>query len=432
MTKTGWLALPALMAFIAYAPVLKLGFLAEDHAAIEVNPQLRGWTAEHLRHDWTHDVLNIPQEHYYRPLLTVLNRVRFSLWELRPLGYRVSGLALHAACATLGALLILELTGSLAIGVLTGCLFAVHPIGVHTQLVVMAQEEPLSFLLSLLALLWGRREGPLPLAGMVGAYALALFAKESAVVVPWLLALLLWVERRPRATYVRPAILIALTVPYLYLRAYATGPIPLPLTPRLAFILLGKVFPTLWWLYLKLLVWPAGLHYPCLMPAHAPFWALALATWLGLGVYAARLSRLAFAGWAWFTLWLAPHLPSIMTLDSMMNHWAYPGSLAFFTALAWGLHRGRRRFALTGAFVALPLAVWTGFTWATIADSATDVQFHARTLRYEPTLDYAQANLGYALLHAGRPAEARLYLLLYLKTHPADAQARRALAAIGG
>ena len=87
-----------LLAFAAYAPTLKLGFMWDDHVMIENNPHL-GVLVPALElqgYDFTTDVFDGHGDPYYRPAQTLLNRMDFTLWKLRPLGYHITNL--HGPC----------------------------------------------------------------------------------------------------------------------------------------------------------------------------------------------------------------------------------------------------------------------------------------------------------------------------------------------
>jgi hypothetical protein len=119
-------------------------------------------------------------------------------------------------------------------------------------------------------------------------------------------------------------------------------------------------------------------------------------------------------------------------MGSRMNHWVYPSAPAFFLFLAIlgsliANQIGDEDKKTVAAFGLALLTFWTALTWHTILDSRTDVQFHRRTLRFEPGLGFAQVNLAYALMHDGRWDEAKPLLSHYVADHPQDLQARLAL-----
>src|SRR3989338_8816354 len=100
------------LALTAYAPTLRMGFLWDDHVMIEANPALHQWSWQNLKHDFTTDVFDHQGDPYYRPAQTLMNRLDYTLWGARPVGFHLTNLLFHLA----NALLIAELV--LALGVL--------------------------------------------------------------------------------------------------------------------------------------------------------------------------------------------------------------------------------------------------------------------------------------------------------------------------
>src|SRR5947207_12053341 len=120
------------LSLTAYAPVLRVGFLWDDHVLIEENPYIRSWSMANLKHDFVSTVSNgFGDEGYLRPVVTWSNRLDYSLWKLHAVGYHATSLLLHAANAVLFFELILVLGFSPMTALLASALFAVHPIGVE-------------------------------------------------------------------------------------------------------------------------------------------------------------------------------------------------------------------------------------------------------------------------------------------------------------
>ncbi|HEU4325387.1 MAG TPA: hypothetical protein VFS21_19745 [Roseiflexaceae bacterium] len=165
------------------------------------------------------------QTHFYRPLVWLLFWVQLRLFGLEPLGFHLVSLGLHLLNAgLLGALVyrLLQPPDSILstadqdghsskrntqnVALLAGGLAALHPAPFEAVAWVAAQSELLAaaLLLAMLHLWVGRRPaasasaalGPWPLAATL-VLALALLAKESAVIGLGLLALLEWSRPTP-------------------------------------------------------------------------------------------------------------------------------------------------------------------------------------------------------------------------------------------
>src|SRR5207237_6057979 len=87
----------------------------------------------------------------YRPVTTLTFAVDHALHGVRPLGYHLLNVLLHAAVAVLAAVVGRRVTGDGAIAFVTALLFATHP--VHTEAVtsVVGRAEVLAALFGLAA-----------------------------------------------------------------------------------------------------------------------------------------------------------------------------------------------------------------------------------------------------------------------------------------
>lgn len=228
MQKKLLAVLPAalLVAFVAaYLPVLRAGFIWNDHTYVTENPTLDGLAG--LARIWTDPSAN---EQYY-PLVFTSYWIEKRLWGLHPLGYHLVNVLLHGAAAFLLWRLLRRL--ALPAAGLAATAFALHPVCVESVAWVTERKNTLSLVLVLLSahawLAWrdalaarearqtskkkrGRPEvSPLLerpailYAAALATFTLALLAKTTASVLPAvLLVLVWWMSGRVRASDVRP------------------------------------------------------------------------------------------------------------------------------------------------------------------------------------------------------------------------------------
>ncbi|MBK6403887.1 MAG: tetratricopeptide repeat protein [Holophagales bacterium] len=209
----------------AYLPVLRSGFIWNDHTYVTENPTLDGLAG--LARIWTDPSAN---EQYY-PLVFTSYWIEKRLWGLHPLGYHLVNVLLHAAAAFLLWRFLRRL--ALPAAGLAATVFALHPVCVESVAWVTERKNTLSLVLVLLsAHAWRasrdalaarearqvskkKRARPeaLPLlerpallyAVALAAFTLALLAKTTASVLPAvLLVLVWWMGGRLRASDVRP------------------------------------------------------------------------------------------------------------------------------------------------------------------------------------------------------------------------------------
>jgi Flp pilus assembly protein TadD len=197
------LALVVAISVLAYANTLRNGFTLDDVPIIVENPTIRSVGSIGTifgSNYWSRGGVGIVGDStLYRPLTVFTYAVDFALWDLNAAAYHLVNVVLHTATTVLVFLVAIELFGSVVAAFAAASLFGVHPI--HTEAVasVVGRSEVLATLLVLTAFLVLRRR---PTAGMLaprtlslgpaaagGAlYLLGLFAKESAVTLPLVLA----------------------------------------------------------------------------------------------------------------------------------------------------------------------------------------------------------------------------------------------------
>ena len=189
--------------FAAYFPILRNGFIWDDDRYIETNSHLRSLRG--LEQIWLHPLTAQPQ---YYPLTHTTLWVEYHLWKLRPAGYHLDNLLLHAAGAAMlwRILRRLKIPGAL----LAATIFAVHPLQVESVAWATERKNVLSGLFYFLAIWaylrtrWGRRIWDSGESGPVGAawygsslafFAAALLSKSVASTMPAAILVLVWWKR---------------------------------------------------------------------------------------------------------------------------------------------------------------------------------------------------------------------------------------------
>lgn len=436
-----------------YAGTLHNGFVYDDIPLLLENPWIRSWGAlgEAFRqplfafHEYAaeHD----PSSGYYRPLAHVVFWLHRELFGERPWGYHL-GLALLHALTSVGVLRLLRLAlarprppgpveqGAAFFGAL---LFALHP--VHTEAVAWVSGwmdvGASAGLLFAVLLLRPERASPLraALAGL--CWLAALLLKETALVLPVLLAFT-WrgSPEQPHAWRARPwryLPLVAALALYVGLRLWALGT-ALPAGP-------AGAGPLYWLDVLGLvsdlgtkLLWPSPL---LVVPPHGPVRSLlelrglAGAGIVGAGVALAvagfRRSPPLFTGLLWLAVPLVPvALLQLRGVDAYAERYLYLPSVGFVLLVAVALRAALAQRAVPGPVLAAAGAVILlaagAATAARVRTWRDDITLWEDTVAKVPQSPVARARLGTAYLKARRPAEARAQLELALRAFPRSAQ----------
>ncbi len=210
-------------ALLAYAPVLRAGFIWDDAVFLTENRLIRA--SDGLYQFW---FTTAPPDYF--PLTSSMLWFEWRLWGQNALGYHVVNVLLHAASAMLlwRVLLRLKVPGAW----LAGLLFAVHPVAVESVAWITERKNTLPMVLCLASLLaylrfddsihhddttsttngnllhshhddtTGTTNGNLQstirtpqYSISLGLFLLALLAKTSVVMLPVVLLLLAWWRR---------------------------------------------------------------------------------------------------------------------------------------------------------------------------------------------------------------------------------------------
>ena len=158
MTSGRAAALIVAATLLVYANALGNAFLWDDHFLVVGNTAIKHWAnvATIFVHPLFPDAIG---SRYYRPLQTLTYLLDYQLWGLRPWGFHLTNMLLHAGTAVLlyrlGLVVLRDARAALA-GAL---LFAVHPIHTEAVTYVSGRSDPLAAFLMLAAALWFVRGG---------------------------------------------------------------------------------------------------------------------------------------------------------------------------------------------------------------------------------------------------------------------------------
>jgi hypothetical protein len=435
-----WLAaIVFVTAFGLYANSIPNGFAFDDLWIIERNPRVHG--LHRLAEIWTGGYWGKEKvTRYYRPITLTTYAVNFSLHGLRPAGYHLVNVTLHAFVAVL--VLILGLRMGLPRGgaFLAGMAFAAHPI--HTEAVagVVGRAEllaALAFIGGILAWFRYRESGRKRyLLGLAVVYGAGLLCKEHVAVLPVVLAASEAASHRLRDPTGRARLLaallgcgVALSLG-LALRFLATGSL---VEERLLGFrgYPGLLFGEPVWIRmltaLKVLQCIARLLvFPIALSPDYSFNQLPIPRGIERGVVMGALLALAAASW----LWRVRSSPTRLTLGVWAIVAYLPVSNLFFpTTLLLGERTlylstvalaillgtlftaaeglpGRRRRMAAGLLIGLVLAFWGVRTIHRNLDWRDQATLFAAAARTSPNSARVRMNHGVELLRAGKAQEA--------------------------
>ncbi|MBI4831487.1 MAG: tetratricopeptide repeat protein [Candidatus Lindowbacteria bacterium] len=129
---------------------------------------------------------------YYRPLILLSYAIDYSLWGLRPAGFHLTNILWHALASALVVVLVLRIISSPTAALLSGALFAVHPVHVESVTFVSGRTDVIATVFALISFILfvderceERITWRLPVSVLF--FVLALLSKEVAAALPALL-----------------------------------------------------------------------------------------------------------------------------------------------------------------------------------------------------------------------------------------------------
>ena len=415
-----------LSAAILYLPTLRNQFVWDDVALIE-NVDIRTLDASTLKRVFTTNFWEATETHsgLYRPLTALSFHVDYQVYRDNAGGFHLTNVLLNAIVCVLVLLVLLELFGRFDVALAAALFFTVFPMHVENVAWVSGRTDILATLLMLASLgcyaRWRVNGRAFTLAGTLFFFALALLAKEIAVVFPAVVAVanLLPIarEKQPAPRWKRWGVVLGMLVLvacYFVVRKAVLG------SSLLYFSRFTHGFLQAVALSLSTLAHYAyKLLFPFRLDAEADFMPptrfLNLHTMVGLvivvgGAYALyrwrRYSAFVF-GAGVIACGLAPVLNILPLNQVLAERFLYFPSIGFSLlvalAVVWGLRHWRH--VVIGVFVALLMA-FAVRTLTRSLDWKDEMTLFQKTVEMSGDNARARTSLGASLYKQGQTEEA--------------------------
>jgi len=477
-----WLSwkLMFLVGVIAYLPSLGNGFLWDDYAFFVDNESVTLGRFDRIFSESTTSGVG-QVSNYYRPLTSLTFALDKAVWGLNPMGFHLTNLVLHSmAGVALFELLVRMGMKREEAGVVAVAFFQVEAVAYANS----RGDSLYALLLFVGANCWAEafgkntkvRKGKL-IALAVGCYLLAILAKEVAVVGVGLYGLISVkeiVEKKKwkkwkdyKAQIVGLVAALGGVAGYVWLRltklnfldGYEFSSLGSEYTNSLwvRVMTFGRVF----WEYMKVLVWPMGLHYERMVPIvkGVNIWFAGmvgvslLILWLGWREYREKGKMWIWFGFFWWWIFIFPFTGVLPGNALLYEHWLYVALVGLMIVLVGGW-RGRR----LGWLAVGGLVVWMGLTWRQIEVWAEPIGFYRYNIErretgrlwtnlchtYREEGDYEEAigacgralelkegmaplATGILMEEMGDWGQARMIYEAQLNNHPEDFMSRRRL-----
>ena len=428
--RTGFVLVAAALFAFAFAPLIRAPFLFDDLSVIQKDPSIanvRIGAADSV--DLFSGLSILP-----RPVRQFTHRLDAALAGPDDAWFpHLANLTFHLGVGVLFFFLLRRVSVASSVAAAASLLFLLHPVCVESVGVVSHRKELLSALFLLLALHALLARGPFVPWLSVPALFLAVFAKETAVIAPFLFLVAVFersranggtalVRRGERIRVLGFAVAAVLFAGLAYAQIRhgmsAVGAAPELDPDRSGHFLAGapwslalsasvRAFPR----YLHALLWPArltidpvfGLTVPALSPRTLAA-ALVCLLYLGAVVVLYRRRSAFLAPLIWIPTALSPCLlPPLLRgghIAAVADRYAYLASLGFAWTLALALARIARTLR-PAALRLLPLlavlCLFAAFDRAQASEYRSLESFWARAVRLNPASAPARLNHALAL-----------------------------------
>jgi tetratricopeptide (TPR) repeat protein len=399
------LAFLAVVSFMIYSGSIKGEFLFDDDAFIADNMYVK--SLSNLPKVFSVDIGEGAgaTSSYYRPLQMLTYMIEYNLFKLNTMPYHITNMFLHVFVVLSLFWMVKILVRDRTLAFITALLYSVHPVHVETVAYISGRADCIValfiFLTFAIYLKTHEEKKPVWTLLLFACYIIALFAKENSLVLPGIILVYHYLFRKKIKWHILAAIII-ISGAYLAFRIslIKAG------TPGLSVEGVIQRVPGFFvaiFSYMKMLIWPFGLHM-----GH-DFRLFSMMSWQALvgliliiaGIYYAAINRnkdrLGAFAISWFFIAIFPVSNLFPLAFYMADHYLYVPSIGFFILVSRPLRnilqkKEMRQFAAAGitiiaVFFAILTTLQTGY-WVSAR------KFYERTLKYNPQSARMWANLG--------------------------------------
>jgi hypothetical protein len=402
----------------------------DDGVYVLNNPHITGLTLENLIR-----LFDRPYVGLYNPVQMLTYMVDYKVWGLNPFGYHLSNVLIHSANVVLAFFVLQRLTGKFMLALFAALMFAVHPLNVENIAWIAERKTLVSAFFVLTSILFYLRYRTSGHGGRgsyifsAALFLLAAFAKGNVIGLPLVLACYEWLLREKGERAFRPLIpfvVISLAAAGATLWATISTEVVGGGPDISAEFLFGRVYPTMlpvWWEYIRLLIYPAGLSAYYLPIVRGSFLdPVVLAAIVGWIVVLERIffraSRQVKFWFLWAVFFFAPTSGLVPWVVFYADRYMYLPGIGFYVmagmTAAWVYRPLAVRWPrpeVTGGRVALVGMAVVALVYGSLAYHRSAVWENELTLWQDTTVKSPEfsdghLNLGAANLRAGRLDEA--------------------------
>jgi 4-amino-4-deoxy-L-arabinose transferase-like glycosyltransferase len=326
------------------------GFVWDDYALVRDNAytgDFANWRVFFTTDLWETTRLPSPPSGYYRPLFLLSLAVDRALFGLEAGGHHLHSILWHLGCVLLLFSLVRRIFNA-NVALIAAILFALHPVQHETVALLAARNDSMAafFTLATLLIFTEKEVGRGRLLAGGGLFFLALLSKESAILAPFLLAVLDWSRWGKLGQRRRYAVLLMGIVALVMLRS-AVEVSSAAWPEGAAWHKVLGLSPAIVGSYLGMIFWPWPLtparHIDYLQPLSAlwPFLLCGLGAFFLL-VHKGKERGLVWAGLIWALVTFAPSLLATLDKGTVGERYLYLPMAGLSLAIAAAIPYSKR------------------------------------------------------------------------------------------
>lgn len=394
-----------IISFTVYFNSLNNGFVLDDKDLIIENAYIRN--PRLLPKIFISNIYRFSaekQSNYYRPAQILTYALDYSIWKLKPFGYHLTNILLHAINSYLLYIMLIALFASSRLALASSLLYCVCPIHLSAVAYISGRADILAGIFMLASIIkflkWANYREKKQYIVSIIFFLLALLSRESALLLPFLIILTLFVAPKTKAIIFSISGFFIIEILYIINRVFIFGSLEWPQGMPVSFSFMATNAINVLEKYVILFIFPWPLYPMRVTPFinSLPIYSVILFLSLALLVIILILNdkkRIALFSFLWVVLTFMPLLKLIYFFPAMgltmAENWMYIVSMGFFIIASYIIIYKLAKFQKILFFCIF--LFYSGLTIYNHKYWKDDFTLYKHVLKFSPNNNIARVNL---------------------------------------